>query len=90
MKEERVNGKMLWFNEDKGFGFIRTEYDERLYVARSGFATGEVPVGRCAGREVVFDREVREGDTRAVNVVFPPDSNPRRARPRQSHRGRSV
>ena len=79
-----MNGKMLWFNAEKGFGFIQTEDDERLYVAESGFRAGEVPQGRCAGRAVTFDRVALEGDTRAVDVFFPPEIAPRRARRRRS------
>ncbi|MDX6468471.1 MAG: hypothetical protein QOF75_274, partial [Gaiellaceae bacterium] len=29
-------GKMLWFNGEKGHGFIQTEDDERLFVSREG------------------------------------------------------
>ena len=36
-----MQGTMLWFNLDKGYGIIRTEHDERLYVDSAGrpFAT---------------------------------------------------
>jgi cold shock CspA family protein len=76
---------MLWFNEEKGYGFIRTEHDERLYVEQSGFMPGNVPEGRCAGRDVTFERRVLEGETRAVDVFFPVAADPRRARLRRSH-----
>jgi cold shock CspA family protein len=79
-----MQGTMMWFNVDKGFGFISTESDERLYVARSGFSPGHVPEPRCRGRKVSFDRHVAEGDTRAVNVSFVVQSEPRRARLRHS------
>jgi hypothetical protein len=36
-----VNGRMLWFDEATGFGFILTEEGERIYVHRSGFLPGE-------------------------------------------------
>jgi cold shock CspA family protein len=81
----QMQGKMLWFNAEKGFGFIRTEEDERLYVASSGFLPDSLPEGRCAGREVAFERQVREGDTRAVGVSFLSSDDPRRARARHSH-----
>jgi cold shock CspA family protein len=80
-----MQGKVLWFNLDKGFGFIRTEDDERLYVALGGFAPDHAPTERCAGRQVKFEREDQEGEARAVNVVFPTAVEPRRARLR--HRG---
>ena len=75
-----MNGKMLWFNAEKGFGFICTEDEDRLYVAESAFRPGEVPVGRCAKREVVFDVTERGGDAEAVNVTFCDEAPQRRAR----------
>ena len=29
-----MEGSMLWFNVDKGYGYIQTDEDERLYVDR--------------------------------------------------------
>jgi cold shock CspA family protein len=84
-----MQGTMLWFNLDKGYGFIQTEHDERLYVARSGFLADHKPEARCKGREVSFERQVAEGDTRAVNVSFIAQADPRRARLRHAH-GRSM
>lgn len=65
-----MRGKMLWFNAVKGFGFIRTEEDERLYVHRTGFEAGQLPVGRCAEKKVSFEREIAdvEGGYQAVSV----------------------
>jgi cold shock CspA family protein len=75
---------MLWFNAGKGFGFISTEDEERVRVAESAFRPGEVPQGRCAGREVFFDVH-GEGDERhATNVRFAPAADSRRARRRGS------
>ena len=85
-----MNGKMLWFNAEKGFGFIHTEDEERLYVAHDGFEPGQVPAGRCAGRDVVFERRADETGAQAVNVVFPPQADARRARRRQGSRGHSI
>ena len=28
----RKSGTMLWFNEEKGYGFIQSEDDERVYL----------------------------------------------------------
>ena len=75
-------GTMIWFNSDKGHGFIRTEEDERLIVHTDGFADGEAPVGRCAGTHVSFERETIEGEARAVNVAPVPVTAARRARRR--------
>ena len=85
-----MQGTMLWFNLDKGYGFIRTEHDERLYVARSGFLPDHVPRERCAGRPVTFERQTLEGDAQAVNVAFPPSAEPRRARLRHARGGTSI
>ena len=79
-----VHGTMLWFNSDKGYGFIQTEHAERLYVARSGFQLDQEPQRRCKGRDVSFDRIVAEGDIRAVNVEFVEPTPQRRARMRHS------
>jgi len=81
---------MLWFNAEKGFGFIQTEEDERLYVPHSGFVPGEAPVGRCAGRDVVFERVVHGGDAQATGVTFPAEAASRRARPRQGSRAKTI
>ncbi|HET8606928.1 MAG TPA: hypothetical protein VFL66_07835 [Gaiellaceae bacterium] len=75
-----MQGTMLWFNVDKGHGFIRTEEDERLYVARDGFLPDHRPAPRCKGRAVRFDREATGADARAVNVSFVAREEPRRAR----------
>ena len=85
-----MQGTMLWFNADKGYGFIETEHAERLYVARSGFQTPQEAMHRCKGREVSFDRLVAEGDTRAINVQFVEQSPQRRARLRHARGGRSL
>jgi cold shock CspA family protein len=85
-----MQGTMLWFNVDKGYGFIQTEDGERLYVAHSGFLPNHEPMPRCKGREVSFHRHVREGDTRAVEVSFVPRDEPLRARLRTPRGGRAV
>ena len=85
-----MKGTMIWFNSAKGYGYIRTEDDERLYVARSGFLPGNLPAERCGGHQVTFEREALDGDARAVNVAFPDAVEPRRARLRHSRGGRSL
>jgi hypothetical protein len=84
-----LRGHMIWFNAAKGFGFIRTEEDERLYIAESGFADGHVPVGRCAGIEMIFEREPAdvEGGHQAVAAMPVEDSPQRRARSRRRGMG---
>ncbi len=52
-----MQGTMLWFNRDKGYGFIRTKNGDRLYVARHGFLPSHEPQPRCKGREINFHRQ---------------------------------
>jgi cold shock CspA family protein len=85
-----MQGTMLWFNADKGYGFIQTEDDERLYVARDGFLVDHEPQARCKGREVSFNREVGDGEIRAVDVSFVSRDEPRRARLRKGRGGSSL
>ena len=86
---ETMEGTMIWFNVDKGYGFIRTEEDERLYVAQTGFLPDQQPEPRCKGKAVSFEREDTEGDPRAVNVTFLTQLDPRRARIRHARGGRA-
>ena len=85
-----MEGTMIWFNVDKGYGFIRTEHDERLYVARSGFLPDHEPGPRCKGREVSFERQAVDGDARAVGVSFVAAAEPRRARIRHGRGGHAL
>jgi cold shock CspA family protein len=85
-----MQGTMLWFNRDKGYGFIQTEDDERLFVARRGFLPGHFPESRCKGSVVTFDREVAGDDAYAVNVSFVTAGDPRRARLRTPRGGHAI
>jgi cold shock CspA family protein len=85
-----MQGTMLWFNLEKGHGFIHTEEGERLYVTRSGFLPHHEPKPRCKGREVSFHRQECEGDLRAVEVSFVARDQPQRARLRTPRGGRSL
>ncbi len=80
-----MRGEMLWFNEEKGHGFILTEEGERLYVHRSGFISGQAPVGRCAKKPVTFEREEDSEGSRAVAASLVELVEPRRARLRRGH-----
>jgi cold shock CspA family protein len=81
---ERLNtmqGKMLWFNEEKEHGFILTDEGERLYVHRDGFSPGEVPVGRCAHLVVPFEVVEENGERKAAGVsAISKDPSPRARR----------
>jgi cold shock CspA family protein len=78
-------GEMLFFNQEKGGGFIRTEEGERLYVDRTSFLPGEAPDGRCAGLKVTFVRRPTEGEheSAAFDVAMVPDAVGGRARRRR-------
>jgi cold shock CspA family protein len=78
-----VNGTMLWFHEEKGAGFLQTEDGERLAVDIDGFV-GAAPVGRCAGLQVTFNVEERDGTRFATDVTVIENDAPRRARRRGS------
>jgi cold shock CspA family protein len=83
--EAQMRGEMLFFNQTKGGGFIRTEEGERLYVDRSGFLPGEAPDGRCAGLKVSFTRSASLGEHEnvALDVAMVPDFVGGRARRRR-------
>jgi cold shock CspA family protein len=86
-----MRGEMLFFNDTKSFGFIRTEEGERLYVDRDGFLPGTPPEGRCAGKKVTFERQDVEGKplegeytAQAVGVTMLEEALGGRARLRRS------
>jgi len=72
----RLSGKMLWFNDAKDLGALRTAEGERIEVQGDAFAPGEKPEGRCAGMLIEFDSH----DGAVTGIAFPPDVAPRRAR----------
>jgi cold shock CspA family protein len=82
-----MRGEMLFFNQEKGGGFIRTEEGERLYVDRSGFVPGEAPEGRCAGMRVDFTRGPNFGEHEyaAFGVSMVPEFVGGRARRRRQN-----
>jgi hypothetical protein len=74
----RVRGTMLWFNEDKDLGALRTDEGDRHEVPGTAFGPGEKPIGRCAGRAIEFDSVAGV----VTRLAFVPEPNPRRARMR--------
>jgi cold shock CspA family protein len=75
-----MRGKMLWFNETKDLGFIRTDEGERLSVVGNAFVGGQRPQGRCADVVVSFIVRESDGERQAENVVLVEEDAPRRAR----------
>jgi cold shock CspA family protein len=85
MMDSRTHtGSMLWFNEEKGHGFIATDDGERLYVGCEGFLEAP-PVGPCAGRPVAFEVGENADGRFAQSTRFVEEVAPRRARLRRSH-----
>jgi hypothetical protein len=75
----RVRGTMLWFNEEKDIGALRTDEGVRLEVPGSAFGPGEKPIGRCAGRTVEFASVAGT----VTELAFVPEPNAGRARRRR-------
>jgi hypothetical protein len=76
-----MEGTMIWFNEAKQHGFIRTDDGERLRVDEAGFVPGELLGQRCGGTRVRFERIGDEqDDARAVGVTVVPAAETQRAR----------
>ncbi len=61
-----TKGKVKWYNESKGFGFIETENGDDIFVHRSGIFNSRRTLQ--PDEEVVF--EIKQGDKGlfAVNV----------------------
>lgn len=51
-------GKVKWYNESKGFGFIETQEGKDIFVHRSGLVSPYN--GLNPDQEVVFD--IKQGD----------------------------
>ena len=81
-----MQGTMIFFNEVKETGFIRTEDGERLQVDGTGFAPGQAPVGRCSGLPVEFAVTEADGERAAFDVSVVEDLPSRRARRRPGRR----
>ena len=82
-----MRGEMLFFNKERGDGFIRTEEGERLYVERDAFLAGEAPEGKCAGMKVDFTRRPATGEHEfaAFEVSRVPEPSVGRARRRRQN-----
>lgn len=61
-----AKGKVKWYNEIKGFGFIETESGEDVFVHRTGLVSAFG--GLQPDQEVVFDTKQSEKGLVAINV----------------------
>jgi CspA family cold shock protein len=61
-----TKGKVKWYNEVKGFGFIETETGEDIFVHRTGLVN--VFDGLKQDQEVVFETKEGEKGLAAINV----------------------
>nr|NQU92854.1 cold shock domain-containing protein [Bacteroidota bacterium] len=61
-----TKGKVKWYNEVKGFGFIETENGEDIFVHRTGLVNSYN--GLQPDQEVVFETKQGEKGLAAVNV----------------------
>jgi cold shock protein len=61
------NGKVKWFNSEKGFGFIERENGDDVFVHFSAIE-GEGYKSLDEGQEVTFDIEDGQRGPQATNV----------------------
>jgi len=61
-------GKVKWFNESKGYGFVQMDDGTDVFVHYSGIA-GEGFKTLQEGQEVQFEVEQGEKGPRAINVI---------------------
>ena len=63
-----TKGKVKWYNETKGYGFIETENSDDVFVHRSGLINSNV--GLEPDQEVEF--EIKQGDKGLMAVDVKP------------------
>ena len=66
-----VNGKVKWFNEAKGFGFIARDDNEKdVFVHISAVRTAGMD-GLKEGQQITFDVDIAAKGPCAVNLANP-------------------
>ena len=66
-----VNGKVKWFNENKGFGFIaRDDKEKDVFVHISAVRTAGMD-GLKEGQAITFDVDIAAKGPCAVNLANP-------------------
>ena len=66
-----VNGKVKWFNENKGFGFIaRDDKEKDVFVHISAVRTAGMD-GLKEGQNITFDVDIAAKGPCAVNLSNP-------------------
>ncbi len=68
-------GKVKWFNNQKGFGFIRDENEQDVFVHYSNIVSERSFKNLYEGQTVEFDVMETEKGTQAVNVKVISESN---------------
>lgn len=61
-----AKGKVKWYNEIKGYGFIKSEDGKDIFVHRSGLDSSNI--GLEPDQEVEFETKTGEKGLMAVNV----------------------
>jgi CspA family cold shock protein len=60
-----LKGKVKWFDDARGFGFVLSESGEELFFHKTGISPEFVPFEGCP---VTFDRGEGRKGPKAVNV----------------------
>jgi len=66
--KEMTNGKVKWFNDSKGFGFITSEDGSDVFVHHTSIQ-GNGFKSLAEGESVSFDTEKGPKGPKAINVV---------------------